>query len=407
MNKFNILISFLKNFHKFFLIFCFSCNLAIANTNNINFIQSDLPKLKAKAFILIDYDSNKVLAEKNADVRRDPASLVKIMTSYIIGKSISAGIIHRNDLVKIGKDAWAKENPIFKDSSLMFLKPGDKVTVESLIKGIVLQSGNDACVAIADHIYGTQKEFIKIMNDCALSLGLKNTFFKTVHGLDSKGQYISARDIAHISRSLIKECPLDYSIYKEKYFTFNNIKQNNRNKLLWDKDLNVDGIKTGHTKLSGYDLVTSAKKNSMRLIAVVLGEPDDITRDKESKILLNWGFNSYRTILALKKNVVLTKKPVLYSGNKDVYLGVNENVYLTVPYNKIKDIKMHYNLLIKNEHFLAPLKKKQKIGIIKFSLDSEVIKKQPLIVLEDVLQGNFFNYMIDYIRSIIFLIFKK
>ncbi|MGR6438780.1 serine hydrolase [Proteus mirabilis] len=230
-----------------------------------------VPNIEAESYILIDYNSGKVLAEKNADVRRDPASLTKMMTSYVIGQAIRAGKISNNDIVPIGEEAWATGNPVFRGSSLMFLKPGDKVTVSQLTRGINLQSGNDACVAMASYVAGSQDTFVTMMNDYVKRLGLQNTQFQTVHGLDAPGQYSSARDMALIGAALIRDVPEEYAIYKEKEFTYNNIRQTNRNGLLWDTSLNVDGIKTGHTEAAGYNLVASATEGNMRLISAVMG----------------------------------------------------------------------------------------------------------------------------------------
>ncbi|EMA3641675.1 serine hydrolase, partial [Providencia stuartii] len=212
-----------------------------------------VPEIDAEAYILIDYNSGKVLAEKNADQRRDPASLTKMMTSYVIGQAIKSGKIGAEDIVTVNEDAWATGNPIFKGSSLMFLKPGDRVSVSQLTRGINLQSGNDACVAMADYVAGDQANFIQLMNGYVSKLGLQNTHFQTVHGLDAEGQYSSARDMALLGQALIRDVPDEYAIYKEKEFTFNNIRQTNRNGLLWDKSLSVDGIKTGHTNAAGYN----------------------------------------------------------------------------------------------------------------------------------------------------------
>ena len=244
---------------------------AHADDLNIKTMIPGVPQIDAEAYILIDYNSGKVLAEQNADARRDPASLTKMMTSYVIGQAMKAGKFKETDLVTIGNDAWATGNPVFKGSSLMFLKPGMQVPVSQLIRGINLQSGNDACVAMADYVAGSQDAFVGLMNNYVNLLGLKNSHFQTVHGLDADGQYSSARDMALIGQALIRDVPNEYTIYKEKEFTFNGIRQMNRNGLLWDNSLNVDGIKTGHTDKAGYNLVASATEGQMRLISAVMG----------------------------------------------------------------------------------------------------------------------------------------
>ncbi|SQC91295.1 D-alanyl-D-alanine carboxypeptidase dacC precursor [Cedecea neteri] len=232
---------------------------------------ADAPQVDAKAWILMDYASGKVLAEGNADDKLDPASLTKLMTSYVVGQALKAGKIHLTDMVTVGKDAWATGNPVLRGSSLMFLKPGDKVSVEDLNKGVIIQSGNDASIAIADYVAGSQDSFVSLMNNYAQKLKLTNTTFKTVHGLDAPGQYSTARDMALLGQALIHDVPDEYAVHKEKEFTFNNIKQPNRNRLLWSSNLNVDGMKTGTTEGAGYNLVASATSGDMRLISVVLG----------------------------------------------------------------------------------------------------------------------------------------
>lgn len=223
-----------------------------------------------------------------------------MMTSYVIGQAMKAGKFTEQDVVTVGQDAWATGNPVFKGSSLMFLKPGDRVPVSLLIRGINLQSGNDACVAMADYVAGSQDAFVGLMNNYVKALGLQNTHFQTVHGLDADGQYSSARDMALIGQALIRDVPNEYSIYKEKEFTFNNIRQMNRNGLLWDTSMNVDGIKTGHTESAGFNLVASATEGQMRLISAVLGGHTSKGRESESKKLLTWGFRFFETVSPLK-----------------------------------------------------------------------------------------------------------
>ncbi|VEB67039.1 D-alanyl-D-alanine carboxypeptidase dacA precursor [Providencia rustigianii] len=354
------------------------------------------PTIDAEAYILIDYNSGKVLAESNADQRRDPASLTKMMTSYVIGQAIKSGKIGANDMVTVGEDAWATGNPIFKGSSLMFLKPGDRVSVSQLTRGINLQSGNDACVAMADHVAGDQSSFVNLMNNYVSKLGLQNTHFQTVHGLDAEGQYSSARDMALIGQALIRDVPEEYEIYKEKEFTFNNIRQTNRNGLLWDKSLAVDGIKTGHTDAAGYNLVASAKDGDMRLISVVMGGKSSKGRDAESKKLLTYGFRFYETVKLLQAGVEFATTPVWFGDDSEVKLGVVDDLYLTIPRGRLKDLKASYELT--STEIEAPLKKGQQVGVISFQLDGKTIEQRPLTVLKDVEEGGFFSRLIDYIK---------
>ncbi|WP_340614708.1 D-alanyl-D-alanine carboxypeptidase DacA [Xenorhabdus thailandensis] len=355
-----------------------------------------VPELDSEAYILIDYNSGKVLAEKDADVRRDPASLTKMMTSYVIGQAIKSGKIKPDDIVTVGKDAWATGNPVFKGSSLMFLKPGDQVSVAMLSRGINLQSGNDACVAMADYVAGSQDAFVSLMNQYVQSLGLKNTHFQTVHGLDANDQYSSAHDMALIGQALIRDVPDEYAIYKEKDFTYNNIHQPNRNGLLWDKSLNVDGIKTGHTSGAGYNLVASATEGNMRLISAVMGSPTSKGRETDSKKLLTWGFRFFETVSPLQVGKEFASEPIWYGDTDKVQLGVDKNVYLTIPRGRLKDLKASY--VLDNTELHAPLAKNQVVGTINFQLDGKTIEQRPLVVMQEVKEGGFFSRMIDYIR---------
>ncbi|GAA0514156.1 D-alanyl-D-alanine carboxypeptidase DacA [Tatumella terrea] len=369
---------------------------ALADNVDLKTMIPGVPDIDAEAYILIDYNSGTVLAEKNADARRDPASLTKMMTSYVIGQAIRTGKIHQDDMVTVGQDAWATGNPVFKGSSLMFLKPGDRVPVSQLTRGIVLQSGNDACVAMADYVAGSQEAFVGLMNNYVNALGLKNTHFGTVHGLDADGQYSSARDMALIGRALIHDVPEEYAVYKEKEFTFNNIRQMNRNGLLWDTSLNVDGIKTGHTNAAGYNLVASATEGQTRLISAVLGGRTYKGRETESKKLLTWGFRFYETVSPLKAGKDFVSEPVWFGNTDRVQLGVDKNVYLTIPRGRAKDLKASY--VLQDTELHAPLKKDQVIGTINFQLDGKVIAQRPLVILQDVPKGGFFSRIIDYIK---------
>ncbi|HDX4051619.1 TPA: D-alanyl-D-alanine carboxypeptidase DacA [Enterobacter soli] len=369
---------------------------AHADDLNIKTMIPGVPQIDAESYILIDYNSGKVLAEQNADARRDPASLTKMMTSYVIGQAMKAGKFKETDLVTIGNDAWATGNPVFKGSSLMFLKPGMQVPVSQLIRGINLQSGNDACVAMADFAAGSQDAFVGLMNSYVTALGLQNSHFQTVHGLDAEGQYSSARDMALIGQALIRDVPNEYSIYKEKEFTFNGIRQTNRNGLLWDNSLNVDGIKTGHTDKAGYNLVASATEGQMRLISAVMGGRTFKGRETESKKLLTWGFRFFETVNPLKAGKEFASEPVWFGDNDRASLGVDKDLYLTIPRGRMKDLKASYVLNSTELH--APLQKNQVVGTINFQLDGKTIDQRPLVVLQEIPEGNFFGKIIDYIK---------
>ncbi|WP_186374813.1 serine hydrolase [Yersinia similis] len=353
------------------------------------------PQIDAKAYVLMDFNSGKVLAEGNPDLRLDPASLTKIMSSYVIGQSIKAGKIQPDDLVTVGKDAWATGNPALRGSSLMFLKPGDQVKVSDLNKGIVIQSGNDASIALADYVAGSQDSFVGLMNNYAKALGLNNTHFMTVHGLDSPGQYSTARDMAVLGQALIRDVPEEYALHKEKEFTFNKIRQTNRNRLLWNSSLNVDGMKTGYTSGAGYNLVASATDGPMRLISVVLGAPSDRVRFSESEKLLTWGFRFYETVVPIKSTKPFVTEKVWLGDNSQVELGVAEDAAITIPKGQMKNLKASYTL--NQTELRAPLAKHQVVGTIDFQLNGKTIEQRPLVVLNEVKEGGIFSRFWDYV----------
>ncbi len=353
------------------------------------------PSLDARAWILIDYASGKVLAENNADQQLDPASLTKIMTSYVTGQALKAGKIKLTDMVTIGKDAWATGNPALRGSSLMFLKPGDQVSVEDLNKGVIIQSGNDASIAIADHVAGSQDAFISLMNNYAQKLGLTNTTFKTVHGLDAPGQFSTARDMALLTKAMIHDVPDEYAIHKEKEYTFNKIRQPNRNRLLWSTGLNADGVKTGTTAGAGYNLVASATQGDMRLISVVLGTKTDRIRFNESEKLLTWGFRFYETVTPIKPEATFVNQRVWFGNTSEAKLGAGEAGSVTIPRGQLKNLKASYSLT--QPQLTAPLEKGQVVGTIDFKLNDKTIEQRPLVVMEAVEEGGFFGRMWDYV----------
>lgn len=355
------------------------------------------PQIDARAFVLMDYDSGKILASSNPDERLDPASLTKIMTSYVIGQAIKAGKITPQDMVTVGVDAWATGNPVLKGSSLMFLKPKDRVSVLDLNKGIVIQSGNDASIALADYVAGSQDSFVSLMNQYVQQIGLKNTHFKTVHGLDSDGQYSTARDMAILTQAMIHDVPDEYILHKEKEFTFNKIRQPNRNRLLWNENLKVDGVKTGHTSGAGHNLVASATDGPMRLISVVLGAPSDRVRFSESEKLLTWGFRFFETITPIKADQTLQTQRVWFGDKSEVALGVEKDAAVTIPKGQLQNLKVSYELT--NPSIEAPLSKNQVVGTVNFILNNEVVEQRPLVVKDEVAEAGFFGRIWDYIAK--------
>lgn len=350
------------------------------------------PAIAAKGYLLIDFQSGKVLAESNSQKRLAPASLTKMMTSYIIGNEIKSGNLHPSDEVTISENAWAKN---FPDSSKMFIEVGKKVTVAELNQGIIVQSGNDACVAMAEHIAGSESAFADLMNTWALQLGMNNTHFVNSHGLHSDEHYTTAEDMAILAKALIQDVPAEYRIYSQKSFKFNGIKQYNRNGLLWDRSLNVDGIKTGHTSAAGYSLVSSATKDDMRIISVVMGTSSDTARKSESKKLLNWGFRFFETITPYKAGDELASERIWMGTQTNIRLGVAADTSLTLPRNQAQHLKADF---IIDSELRAPIQKGDVIGKVNYTLSDEPIKSFDLIALETVEKGGLFSRIMDYIK---------
>lgn len=360
--------------------------------NEINYGIS-APQLNAQTFVLMDYHSGNVLASLNPDQRQYPASLTKMMTGYVVGEALKAGKIKNSDMVTVTENSYAKN---FPGSSLMFLEINTKVSVEDLMRGLIVVSGNDASVALAEHTSGTQQAFIQAMNRYAQQFGLKNTYFTTVHGLDDDNQYSSARDMAIIAAHIIRDQPHEYKIYSEKEFQYNVKKpQPNRNGLLWDKTMHVDGLKTGHTNKAGYNLVASAVNGSQRLISVVMGVPTYKGREVESKKLLQWGFANFETVTALAANKTVLEQPVYYGAENKVALGSINGSFVTIPKGKSGELKARYELTRKNLE--APLSKGESVGRVVYHLDGKDVASSELQVLNDVPEAGIFGKAWDWL----------
>ncbi|MCW8866005.1 MAG: serine hydrolase [Colwellia sp.] len=371
-----------------------SATLLVSPLTNAVTIIPDAPQINAKGFILIDYSTGKVIAESNADMQLAPASLTKMMTSYIIGKELENGNISNNDKVMISENAWAKN---FPDSSKMFIEVGTEVPVNLLNQGIIVASGNDACVAMAEHIAGSESAFADLMNAHAEQLGMSSSFFENSHGLDSSSHMTTPRDMATLASAIIREVPNEYAIYKQKSFTYNNIKQYNRNSLLWDKSLNVDGMKTGHTSNAGYSLVTSATKGDMRLVTVVMGTESERARKVESKKLLNYGFRFFETISPYKAGEKFASNRIWFGDKQQVDLGILMDTTITIPRGQRKNLKANFEL---NQELEAPLAKGTVVGKLFLQLDGEDIAEYPLVALEEINEGSFFSKLMDYIKQL-------
>jgi D-alanyl-D-alanine carboxypeptidase (penicillin-binding protein 5/6) len=350
------------------------------------------PEVKAKGHILIDFTTGKVLAQGNADALLAPASLTKMMTSYIIGKELESGNINNSDLVKISEKAWAKN---FPGSSLMFIEVGTEVSVELLNQGIIVASGNDACVAMAEHIAGSEDAFAQLMNGHAEQLGMNSSYFENSHGLDSQEHKTTPRDMATLAMALIRDVPEEYKIYSQKTFSYNNIKQYNRNNLLWDKSMNVDGLKTGHTSQAGYSLVSSATKGGMRLVSVVMGTDSERARKVESKKLLNYGFRFFETYTPYKAGEKFATNRIWMGDVKEVDLGISLDTPITIPRGQRKNLAASFEL---DQQLEAPLAKGTVVGKLFLRLEGEDIAEYPLVTLQEVTEGGLFSKLMDYVK---------
>lgn len=350
------------------------------------------PTLGARAYLLMDYNSGQVIVQQNKDERLHPASLTKIMTSYVVAHELAQGNIKLSDQVTISEAAWAKK---FADSSLMFIEVGKAVSVDDLHHGIIIQSGNDASVAVAEHIAGSEDAFAQLMNHHVKELGLANTHFVNSTGLPDPKHYASAYDLALLARALIQQFPEIYKSYSQKEFTYNRIKQHNRNALLWEEGLGVDGVKTGHTSEAGYCLVSSAVKDGMRLIAVVMGSKSELARKQESKTLLNYGFRYYETIKSLQAGASLAEQRVWKGDITTLKAGVASDVYLTVPRGKAGQIETSFNI---QQPLQAPISKGQAVGTVSFKLEGKDVHSVPLIALDEVQEGNWWRRTRDSIE---------
>ncbi|MDF1757642.1 MAG: D-alanyl-D-alanine carboxypeptidase [Legionellaceae bacterium] len=346
------------------------------------------PNVNSKAYILIDANSGKVIAEKNSEQRLPPASLTKLMTLYVVSKALDNQQIHLEDNVRISKAAWKI------GGSRMFVKEGQMVSIENLLKGIIVDSGNDACMALSEHVGGSEVGFTDLMNNQAKNLGMNNSHFTDTTGLPNKDLYTTAKDLSILSQALVNNFPQYYHWYKEKWFTFNGIRQPNRNRLLW-RDGQVDGIKTGHTNDAGYCLVSSAKRGDMRLIAVVLNAPTETTRADDSERLLNYGFRFFETRQLYKANQAISKVK-LYKGNsKTLDLGVQKNYFITIPSGQYKRLAINTKV---PQFVEAPITKGQKVGELIVKFDDKIISEQPLYALTDEKSGGFYKKAVGSIQ---------
>jgi D-alanyl-D-alanine carboxypeptidase (penicillin-binding protein 5/6) len=350
------------------------------------------PQLDATAYILVDATSGAVLAEHDADAPLPPASLTKMMTAYVLAGEMAAGRVKKDDMVAISENAWS-QNPLFAGSSLMWIEPGKDVSIEELELGIVISSGNDATVAVAEHIAGSEEVFAEMMNTQAEALGMTGSHFVNSHGLPDGDHYVTSRDLATLARAIISRFPDHYAIYKQREFTYNNIKQYNRNTLLAE-DSSVDGLKTGHTAEAGYCLVASAERRGMRLIAVVMGTRSTKARKNDARSLLNYGFRFYETVEVFGPMQEL-EKPRIWKGQQDyVPVGLIEPASLTLPRGKSKSLVTTVAL---QPQLIAPLAMGDPVGTVQLSLDDVTVYESPVMALEAVEPSGFFARLWDSI----------
>ena len=339
------------------------------------------PELDLKSYILIEPNTNTVIAEFNSSDLIEPASMTKVMTGYVVSDQIKNELISLNDQVLISEKAWKMEG------SKMFIEVGKKVSILDLLKGIIIQSGNDASVAIAEYVGGTEDGFVDLMNSYAGALGMNDTNYINSTGLPAEGHFTSARDLATLTAKFINNFPDEYALYKEKQFTFNNIKQLNRNKLLW-RDESSDGVKTGHTSTAGYCLIGSAERGNMRLITVVAGSDSDNDRFLSTQRLLEYGFRFYATQKYFDPNKEYVSAKVWGGRSEQIQLGVSDEISITLPRTSFKDIKVDNEY---KSNVQAPIIKGQVMGSLKIISDGEVVKTADLIALENVEAKGFFG----------------
>ncbi len=350
------------------------------------------PKLASTGFVLMDYHSGQVIAAHKAEQPLEPASLTKMMTAYVVSHELQSGHIALSDMVRISEKAWRMPG------SRMFIEVGTEVSVEELLKGLIIQSGNDASVALAEYVAGSEENFVPLMNAHAERLGLAGTHFANSTGLPHPEHYTTPRDMALLAAAIIRDYPDHYSWYSEKSYRYNNISQNNRNLLLF-RDDSVDGLKTGHTEAAGYCLVASAKRKEMRLISVVMGTSSEKARAQESQKLLNYGFRFFETHLLYSAEQELKKMRIWKGESESLKLGLSSELYVTVPRGMYKKLNASLNV---DKTIIAPVTQGQKYGSVNIHLEDELLAERPLVALQDINEGG----VVQLIKDNILLLFQ-
>lgn len=348
------------------------------------------PRITGKAWLLMDYATGRILAGENVDMRVEPASITKVMTSYVVAAEMQAGKIKPTDPVLMSEHAW-RTGGAGTEGSYSGFEVNKTAPLVEMEKGMVVQSGNDAAIALAEHIAGSEEAFAALMNAYARRIGMRNSHFVNPHGLPAEGHYSTARDLALLGRALIRDFPAAYGYNKIKEFTVGPITQRNRNLLLW-RDPSVDGIKTGHTTSAGYCLMASAKRGDMRLISVVMGSTSESQRAADSQALLNWGFRFFETHRLYEANKPIARQKVWKGAADEVELGVAEPLLVTIPRGQYPRLKPTMDV---PKVLVAPIARGQKIGTVRVSLDGKVIAERPLVAVRMVEEGGFFKRLWD------------
>jgi len=361
--------------------------LLMASVSQSTILIPEPPAINATAYVLMDAKTGKVITSYNADAPMPPASLTKMMTSYIATHELEKGNITEEDRVQVSIKAWKAEG------SRMFIKEGDYVSVIDLLKGVIIQSGNDASIALAEYVAGSEDSFADLMNRYAIELGMENTHFNNATGLPSEGHLTTAMDLAKLARAIIYEHPEHYRLYSQKSFTYGGISQDNRNRLIFG-EMPVDGLKTGHTEEAGFCLVASAEKNNTRFISVVMGTDSDRARSRESKKLLTYGFRFYETVELYKAGDSISEQKLWMGESDTLSLTLAENMLLTVPRGSKKDLKASIDI---DAYIKAPKSRGDVLGQLKINLENEVIAQGNLVALNDQPKGGIFKQIVDFI----------
>jgi D-alanyl-D-alanine carboxypeptidase (penicillin-binding protein 5/6) len=354
------------------------------------------PQIAGSSYVLMDSKSGQVIMEENSHERLPPASLTKMMTAYIVERELAEGRITLADMVPISVKAWKTEG------SRTFVREGTTVSVENLLKGVIIQSGNDASVALAEFVAGSEGAFVDIMNQQAQLLGMQDTHFENATGLPAPNHYSTAYDLALLARAIINDYPENYPLYAEKHFTFNNIRQPNRNSLLW-RDDSVDGLKTGHTEEAGYCLVASAKRDDTRFIAVVMGAASSEARAQEVQKMLNYGFRYYESERLFQTGQELLEARVWGGEADQVSVGLTDEVYVTIPRGARNQLESTVEL---DSVIKAPIKVGDELGRVRVALDGEVLVDQPVLALTEVPEGGLFKRIWDAIKLFFVQLFQ-